>query len=458
MVKEQTGKTDSSSCVKCGKCQTVCPIYSVRPEESSAARGKLALSEAVAQGHLDESKVYRDYLETCLLCGACEENCPNEVKTLSAMLGARRALADNARTKVAKRAILKQVVGAPRLLDLGMRIGRAFMGLVFRRIPSDSGVRRRIPLPLITGDRTLPNLAPAFFTDRFSGQVVEGAGPRVGIFAGCMTNYFYPKTGETMVDLLKGLGASVYVPKDQVCCGMPALTGGERETVRKLARRNLEAFEKYQLDVIVTGCASCGGNLKENYGEFLREGGIDERRIEKFISSILDINEYIYKYGEAGSPVRCEGKERAIQPGTRVTYHHPCHLGRVQGITEEPVELIRSLPGIEYIPLEDGQRCCGMGGSFSLEHYDISKKVNDQKVARILETGADIVVTSCPACIMHIQDGLVRNGRDDIEVMHITELLKGYECVEQNAEESAAAAGRGDGDRQSTDLKAQVSG
>ena len=271
MVKEQAGKNDCSSCVKCGKCQTVCPVYSVRPEESSAARGKMALSEAVVQGHLDESKVYREYLETCLLCGACEENCPNEVKTLSAMLGARERLADNAGTKAAKRAILKQVVGGPRLLDLGMRMGRAFMGLIFKRIPSDSGVRRRIPLPLITGDRTLPNLAPAFFTDRFSGQVAEGAGPRVGIFAGCMTNYFYPQTGEAMVDLLTGLGASVYVPKEQVCCGMPALTGGERDTVRKLARKNLEAFGGLLLglsrpDEIVAGRGSSGGGRSEKTG------------------------------------------------------------------------------------------------------------------------------------------------------------------------------------------------
>jgi glycolate oxidase iron-sulfur subunit len=115
-----------------------------------------------------------------------------------------------------------------------------------------------------------------------------------------------------------------------------------------------------------------------------------------------------------------------------VTYHHPCHLGRLQNIKDEPIALIKSIAGVRYIPMVDELRCCGMGGSFSLEYYDIAKEVNDQKVARIIETGADAVVTSCPACIMHIRDGLHRNQREDIEVLHITELLERYDSEKQD--------------------------
>ena len=388
----------------------------------------MALSEAVVQGYLAESEIYRSYLEKCLLCGACEEACPNEVKTLSIMLDAREKLAENVGIKPGKRLILEQVVGDPRLLDLAMRTGRVFQGLVFKRVPAESGIRRRIPLPLVTKDRTLASLASTFFTDRFSGRVVEGNGPRVGIFAGCMTNYFYPGMGETMIELLSGLGAAVYVPAKQVCCGMPALTGGAREIVRDLARQNLEAFEEYDLDSIVTGCASCGCNLKENYGELLVEAGIKDQRIEQFLSRILDINEFLYRYRKPGTGENRKGRERGVETEFTVTYHHPCHLGRLQDVKTEPIALIRSIPGVRYVPMADDQRCCGMGGSFSLEHYDIAKDVNDQKVARIIETGADAVVTSCPACIMHIRDGLNRNDRGDIEVLHITELLQRYDC------------------------------
>jgi glycolate oxidase iron-sulfur subunit len=114
----------------------------------------MALSEAVDQGLLAESEIYRGYLEKCLLCGACEEACPSEVKTLSTMLQARERLARNVGIKPGKRLILEQVVADPRLLDLAMRTGRTFQGLVFKRIPAESGIRRRIPLPLITADRT----------------------------------------------------------------------------------------------------------------------------------------------------------------------------------------------------------------------------------------------------------------------------------------------------------------
>jgi len=393
----------------------------------------MALAEAVTQGHLDESHNYREYLETCLLCGACEEACPNEVQTLSAMLDARHRLASNGKSRLGKKLILKNIVGVPWLLDLAMRIGRPFLNLAFRRIPAESGIRRRFPLPLIARDRTLPALADTFFTDRYKGQVNSGSGLKVGIFPGCMTNYFYPGTGEGIVRLLKETGATVYVPEGQVCCGMPALTGGARETVRELACQNLEVFEKDGLDAIVTGCASCGGNLKENYGELLREAGVEDQRIEEFTFKVFDINEYLFRHM---APDPCEGtvqKEEEDKEELIVTYHHPCHLHRMQEIKDEPVALIQSVPGVRYVPMVDDQRCCGMGGSFSLEHYELAKEVNDQKVARIIETKADVVVTSCPACIMHIQDGLCRNKREDIKVLHITELLGNVECSTRDA-------------------------
>lgn len=440
MGKDHVSHGGNSVCVKCGTCQTVCPVFSVRPDESSSARGKMALAEAVIQGHLDESDAYREYMEKCLLCGACEETCPNEVKTLSTMLGARERMAGNIGLKPGKKLVLQQIVGDPRLLDLVMRTGRTFQGILFKRIPSESGIRRRLPLPMTTPDRTMPSLARTFFTDRYSGKIVDGQGPRVGVFAGCMTNYLYPDMGVAMIKQLRDIESTVFVPDTQVCCGMPALAGGAVEAARELARQNVEAFEEYQLDAVVTGCASCGSNLKENYRRLLNEAGVPEERIERFLSKIYDINEFLYKHRQAHPEQTIEEKELKREALLKVTYHHPCHLGRLQGVKDEPIALIRSVPGVIYIPMAADQQCCGMGGSFSLEHYDIARDVNDQKVARITETGADAVVTSCPACIMHIRDGLIRNGRGDIQVLHIAELLERY-GREGEGEERPQAAG-----------------
>ncbi|UCG38942.1 MAG: (Fe-S)-binding protein, partial [bacterium] len=281
------------SCVKCGTCRTVCPVNSVCPGEANSARGKMALVEAVSQGHLEGSGLYREYLETCLLCGACEEACPSGVPTLSIMFRARQDLTENEGPGRGKVLLIKALVGIPRLLDLVMRTGKAFQGVMFRRIPTESGLRRRFPMPLIPPDRTLPGVAQRFFTDDYRGLVRRGTGPRVGIFAGCMTNYLYPGIGAGMVELLAARNATVVVPTDQVCCGMPALTGGARKTARELALRNLEAFEAHDLDVVVTGCASCGSNLKENYNLLLAEADVDGSRRERFLAGIMDINEFL---------------------------------------------------------------------------------------------------------------------------------------------------------------------
>jgi glycolate oxidase iron-sulfur subunit len=391
----------------------------------------MALIESVNRGQLAETERYRDYVETCLLCGACEEVCPNEVPTLPVMLKAREQMASNVGLKFGKGVLLKHLLGATRTFKAAMRSGWVVQKFFFRRIPQDSGLMRRFPLPMVAEDRTVPQVARYFFTELFHDMVREGYGPRVGIFGGCMVNYFYPDVGESMVNILGAMGATVIVPEAQVCCGMPALTGGATETVRELAVKNLKAFEEHDLDYIVTGCASCGGNLKENYFQFLTEEGIEEDRARAFVSKVYDINSFLTRSGLAThfsdpnvqAPIEIlPGEPFPVEP-YRVTYHHPCHLARLQGIKEAPIKLIESLPGVQYIPMTDADRCCGMGGSFSIEHYDLAKQVNDKKTDNIVNSGAQAVVTSCPACMLHIKDGLRRRGLNSIEVLHITELI-----------------------------------
>jgi len=436
-----------TACVKCATCHTVCPVYSVVPAESHSARGKMALIEAAIEGNLEGSTLLREYLELCLLCGACEEACPNLVPTVPIMLQAREMVAGDVGIKTGKGILLNHLLGALKTFRLAMRTGRAAQRLVFKRIPHESGLRRRFPMPLVSEDRTLPEVSARFLTELASGTVREGTGPRIGIFAGCMVNYFYPEMGTNMVELLAATGATIIVPEDQACCGMPALAGGAGNTARELALRNLEEFEKFDLDLIVTGCATCGSNLKENYTQLLEEGGVDSDRAENFVTKIFDINEFLT--GKALSGLTDDEDTETAEKRV-VTYHHPCHLGRFQGIKDEPIRLIESIPGVEYVPMEDADRCCGMGGSFSIEHYDISKKINDEKVKRIVETGAGTVVSSCPACILHIRDGLRRHGVEDVEVVHIARLLS--DAIEKSLNDSTRRGTEADHQENTTDL------
>jgi glycolate oxidase iron-sulfur subunit len=381
----------------------------------------MALVEAVTQGYLDGTSLYKDYLETCLLCGACEEACPNEVQNLSILFRARGDVPEKVRSRSAKGLVMKYLLGAANVFRYAMKAGRTFQYFIFRKVPASSGMRRRFPMPVITSDRTLPTIAKRFFIERYRGQVTDGDGPRVGIFIGCASNYIYPEVGETIVRILQSLGATVIVPAEQSCCGLPAFAGGVDSTVRDLALNNLKVFEKYNLDYIVTGCASCGGNLKHNYPEILEKNGVEKGRAEKLTSKIMDINEFLARTEIIAV---LEALDHGGLEKIKVTYHHPCHLGRLQDIKEEPLSLIQAMPGVEYVPMEEADRCCGLGGSFGVEHYDISKEVNDRKVRNIADSGADVVVTSCPGCLMHIRDGLSRNGHKGIEAMHIMVLLE----------------------------------
>ncbi len=424
-------------CVKCAACAPVCPVLAAGAGEENSPRGKLALIEAVSRGTLAPSPRYRSYLETCLLCGACQETCPTGVETIRAFLCGREELAARRGMAAGKGLILRHLLRAASMLKLAMKTGWLVQRLAFSRIPADSGLFSRIPLPQVPSDRYLPAVARRFFIDLFDGMVREGEGPRVGIFAGCMVNYFYPGIGEEMVRLLGVLDATVVVPTGQECCGMPALAGGARATAVELARRNLLAFEEHRLEAIITGCASCGGNIKAHYRGLLAEAGVSRGRAEAFISRVLDLSEFLVRNGVPEYLGNLSRNQTRILP---VAWHSPCHLGRLQGVREEPLQLIRSLPGVALVPLTGAERCCGMGGSFSIEHYELSRRINDEKIRAIRESGARAVVTSCPACILHIRDGLRRHGMAEVEVLHLAEIvsraLSRDERVSADAEES----------------------
>jgi glycolate oxidase iron-sulfur subunit len=105
-----------------------------------------------------------------------------------------------------------------------------------------------------------------------------------------------------------------------------------------------------------------------------------------------------------------------------VTYHHPCHAVRGQGLSAEPVEILNRLPGVEYRPLPEADWCCGGAGSYAFSHYELSQQVLDRKMSNLQKTGADLLATSCPACMMHLSYGVRKHGLGT-RVCHILELI-----------------------------------
>jgi glycolate oxidase iron-sulfur subunit len=222
----------------------------------------------------------------------------------------------------------------------------------------------------------------------------------------------YAEVSRQTVRVLSHQGFDVITPKEQKCCGAPHLTEGDRETTRQMAIHNLDLFMELDVDAIVTDCAGCGAALKE-YEELLEEVGAHDK-LAAFRGKIKDVSEFLAEQG-----LRSEGLQRVEKI---VTYHEPCHLCHAQGISKQPRDLIKAIPGIDYRELDEASWCCGSAATFSLKYTDESQQILDRKLLNVQATEADLLVTANPGCHLQLAWGLKQAGMSQ-EVVHITELL-----------------------------------
>jgi len=234
----------------------------------------------------------------------------------------------------------------------------------------------------------------------------------VAFFLGCVMTLMYPEVSRETVRVLSHQGFDVYTPKQQKCCGAPHLTEGDRETTRQLAAHNLDLFLGLDITAIVTDCAGCSAALKE-YEEILAERR-DHAKLEYFRSKVMDVSEFLIAQG-----LRTED----LRPlNTSVTYHEPCHLCHAQGISRQPRQLIKSIPGVEFREMNESSWCCGSAATFSLKFTDESQQILDRKLNNVKNTGAEILVTANPGCHLQLAWGLREAGMPQ-PVLHLMELL-----------------------------------
>lgn len=402
-------------CVKCGACRAHCPVFAEFKREPAVARGKLALAKAILEGSMElDERTYLD-MSRCLLCGSCVDKCANDVPTDEIVIAAREALARKRGLTTFHKAV-GNVIKNRKLMNMGATMAALMGPLFFQKVPETSGLRLKFPLPFIAEKRSFPQIAAKPFLERHP-EVIPGekGKPRVIYFVGCMTNFVYTGIGEAALSLLRHLGCTVIIPRDQQCCGLPGMSGGDLATVRYLAERNLAALEKYEADYIMTACATCGSALQRLYPAIVgkRHPELHERLraiADKTIDASVLMRDLGLNPGETGA-----GED------FRITYHDPCHL-RTRNITSQPRELLQAIPGVNMTEMEGSDKCCGMGGTFSVYHYETSMKINAGKSEAIEKTGAEAVVTGCPGCMMQLSDGLNQRGLKT-RVMHTLELL-----------------------------------
>jgi len=403
-------RDEIDQCVKCGGCRAYCPAFGAEKHEGRVARGKIALADSLLKGEVDLEEKFLLDMSQCLLCGSCYSQCPNKVHTEDIVAATRREIA-NRKGLSTFGAGVGTILKHPKAMNLLAKAGGAMSKLLFREIPEQSGLRLRFPAPFITADRTLPPITAKPFRERCPESITgKETMPTVLFFTGCGINYMYPETGEALLKALRFIGVNVIVPKSQVCCGLPAVSAGAAKTVESLAEENLAVFEHHNYDYIITACASCHSGITQIYS------GMGEE-FASYQDKVMDIFVFLVKYGFAEKLAELPKTSKQI----RVTYHDPCHL-RNHGITKEPRTILKALPQVDFVEMEEAGTCCGLGGTYSVYHYDTSKKIGAKKAGHITDSGAELVATDCPGCIMQLQDS-INHADEKQRAVHILDLV-----------------------------------
>ncbi|MBI5904747.1 MAG: (Fe-S)-binding protein [Deltaproteobacteria bacterium] len=236
----------------------------------------------------------------------------------------------------------------------------------------------------------------------------------VSLFFTCLADAFAPGVGFAAVEVLERFGATVRVPLSQTCCGQPAFNSGNRKEARAMARKFLLSFPED--GYIVTPSGSCAAMVKHGYPALFRD---DPRTLALARSAgerIFELSQFLVSVLGVTDP-------KSAFAG-KVTYHDSCHLRRGLGVYEQPRELLRAIPGVEFVEMEESDRCCGFGGVFSVKHPHISCRITERKIERILATGASYVTTGDLGCLMNIGGMISRYGYP-VKAIHIAEILAG---------------------------------
>ncbi len=405
---------DIERCVKCGACRAHCPVFAAGPREGRVARGKITLAKALLDGNLTLDAGVIEDVSQCLLCGSCFAQCPNQVPTQDIVASVRQRISENKKLPGFD-TLVSTILEHPGLMNTLARTGSRISSALGKKIPEQSGLRLRFPdFSLFKNfkNRTIPAPALQPFRDGIP-EIIQGRKdqPVIGFFTGCGINYLYPGIGNALATICQFLGITMITPKSQVCCGLPAISAGRKSTVEFLAKTNQKAFSQQPMNYIVTACASCHEGLHRIYSR------MEDRQIAHFSEKTTDILTFLVNQGLAEKLKQCSG---ALAP-VKVTWHDPCHL-RTQNITKEPRQLLQALDSVEFVEMENAGTCCGLGGTYSVHHYETSKKIGAKKAAHIADTHADMVATACPGCMIQLQDSINHQGFSQQSV-HILELI-----------------------------------
>ncbi len=413
------------NCVHCGFCLPACPTYTRLGDEADSPRGRLHFMRAVVDGRIDPaSGTFNTHLDRCLGCRACESVCPSGVEYGRLLEGARevaaRASPPGFLTRSLPRVMARKALLAPAMFLLRLFRATGIPAVAAQRLSGEGWmgqlrlgmgmVAATAPGELGGGTGSVPRRSdPETGPTQESGSLGGGAG--TAVLLGCVQEGLLGRVNRATMRVLEANGYRIVRVPGQGCCGALHAHTGDLEGARKLARENIRAFEDAGVEIIAVNAAGCGAAMKE-YGHLLARDDAWRERAEALAARVRDVSELL------GRP----GLRRGGSLLLRVTYDAPCHLLHAQKIDAEPLAVLDAIPGLEVVPLEGLDECCGGAGVYGITHPELGGEIGEDKIRAVLATGAQVVTTPNPGCMMQIGAGLRMAGAA-VEVAHPLELL-----------------------------------
>lgn len=404
-----------AQCNRCGFCQAGCPVFRVTGEEHSLARGRQAIARSLILGNLELSKDVIGALEDCLLCRGCTAHCFPGIRTDEIVTAMRHAYIRRHGQPAWRRILFRNILSSSRKLEFAGRMALWAKRHGLAGAAGKAGLLGAKDSRLSVANRVLPPMDSLPYLRGAKAQVPAPKKRlhRVGYFASCGLSFQYPEVVGATLRVLARNGCETTL-LDNTCCGRPAHAYGDLDAARDIARKNIDRMAgALELDAIVSECGSCSTFLKE-YAELLKDDPGYAAKAEALSKKVRSFSEFL---------VAADTSDMLGTLAGTVTYHDPCHLSNRFGkITTQPRKLLKSVPGLTYKEMPEADWCCGAAGSYTFLHHAEAKGVLDRKMANAAKTGAQVLATECPACMMHLDYG-ARSAGLDVKVRHLSQIL-----------------------------------
>jgi glycolate oxidase iron-sulfur subunit len=400
-------------CVHCGFCLPTCPTYVLWGEEMDSPRGRIYLMKEGLEGEpMSDSMV--SHWDACLGCMACVTACPSGVQ-YDTLIEQTRAQVERHHERSAKDRALRGLIFSlfphPKRLRLLRGPLRAMQATGLDRALRRTGLLDRMAPQLAA----MESLAPRLGRPEPLPPYIHASGPRravVGLLTGCVQGAFFPGVNSATARVLQAEGCDVVVPASQGCCGALSVHNGREEEAQGFARKLVDSFEATGVEHVVVNAAGCGSTMKE-YAALLADDPAYAERAEAFAGKVRDVSEILDELGTVAPRHPLD---------MTIAYHDACHLAHAQGVRAQPRRLLEAIPGLSLKEISEPELCCGSAGIYNIVNPQPARELGDRKAANIVATGAEVLVTANPGCLMQVTSAIERSGHP-MGMAHTIEVL-----------------------------------